>query len=170
MAGKLTRIWRVENARGGGPYRRAEFGGLLKELSSMGFNMHADQRRPGPDEDTGIADFFNSLSEKEKRRWVYGFKSLRQYRQWFNTKKARDLLHNNGFFLTRYEVETGNTRQGEKQTAFIRRKGAVTELRDCHGAPLSVGRGLTTAIKDLAKRKELSLKMGAAATTPRPTA
>lgn len=167
MTKKLTTIWRVENTFGGGPYRRPEYGGILAELTKIGFNRAKDARRPDPCKDDGIADFSNSLSKDDKRSWVFGFKSLKQYQEWFNTKAVRDLLHRNGFFLTRYEIEADKIRHSEKQTVFIRRKGTVTEFRNCHGKPLDADEELAQKIADLAEKKELTLKPGAEMPRPR---
>ncbi len=158
---KLVKIWRVENELGAGPYRKPVYGGLLIEFNLMGFNESNDHKRPSPNDEQGIAAFVTTLDTEERKKWISGFRTLKQYRSWFDTKQVRQLLHEKGFFLTRYEVEQERVKHGPTQTLFIRRNGLVSAFRNADDTALSE-RGHGQAMEEVFLSKNISLGRGLA--------
>ena len=124
-------MWRVENREGAGPYRSAQYGGHLAELSQLGFNEPNDPKRPDPSKDSTIARYFNGLNITQRSKLIYGFRSLAQYRSWFNQKAVRDFLSDKGYFLTQYQVKTSNAVFGNAQAAFLVKDAFMTAFRRC---------------------------------------
>lgn len=96
-------IYRVEDAKGEGPYRGD---GCLLEMA----NAHdGSTNHPSPYRD-GIRDYNIS--------WVCGFTSLEQLRCWF--KGWEKALHENGFKISVYNEDDLWVTKGRKQCVFRR--------------------------------------------------
>lgn len=155
MASKITKIWRVENAKGVGPYREAKYGGHLSELTELGFNNDEDVNRPPPERDLILRDSFNLWSKQKQKKWSFGFKSLRDYRYWFNQKAIRQFLSDNGYFLSQYEVDSEKAILGDKQVIFQFKGAKLIAFRACDLTPIKATRlsDLPKEIKALVKNK-----------------
>lgn len=113
---EITRVYRVENEYGGGPYRVGEVGNSAHRSISNDYT-------PGPFTDP---DHSGWARDNSIRDYYFGFKSIDAYKRWFSDRK---LLKEEGFHLAVYHVPASAVRHGTKQSLFVKEKAKLIERR-----------------------------------------
>lgn len=117
----LVKVFRVENARGEGPYLAM---GL--EQSTWASGPHLDSTgRPGPGADEGLKTWLKNQPVELNdifcctplKPYSFGFKSLDQLFNWFDSNE-RLKLKQLGFDVVVYIVESKDVIEGTKQVIF----------------------------------------------------
>ncbi len=128
----LTRVWRVENTDGIGPYRATTK--IREDFESSGFHIPLTgnpPERPHPTDDKKLRHFFGNLSRKQQSFWSCGFDNVQQYKAWFDTEDVRGMLAADGFKLNSYVAETCHVKFGDKQILFPKAHATMTASHDC---------------------------------------
>lgn len=117
----MKHVWRIENADGEGPYANDD------ETVPLAFRTIS--KHPAPYMDPGLSDWWGTSIFDEKPEYVFGFKSLSQYRKWFNDITFRRELEREGFQLNRYEVPDDWFKASNHQAVFVKDKAKLIETR-----------------------------------------
>jgi hypothetical protein len=115
-------IYRVENKRKEGIYsasNRDNFDNVRWDGFENGV------RHPCPREDRLIRNPWYEMSSGQRKRFRFGFSSRKQLKTWFFTKKVRKAIHDDGFHISVYEIETKNVIKGESQAIFRKCKAKL---------------------------------------------
>lgn len=99
-------VYRIECEKYHGPYKRPN--GV--QCETYGISGWASKRQPLP-----ASDFSGDKKYPENHR--YGFRDLRQLRNWF-LKEEREALGKNGFVCRVYKVPKKRVVMGKKQLVF----------------------------------------------------
>ena len=111
-------VYRIQDVNGVGPYRKDEVAELYE--SCRGFGYGWSERRPGPARDPGLGgDDWQAFSLKWRKTCRFGFSSIDQLKEWFNTKKVRHGLHKLGFAVYVINVDDDKVIVGDKQVVFV---------------------------------------------------
>ena len=130
-----VRVWRVEGPDGFGPYGMdgphdksiVERAMLASGEASTGVEAwKGDDHRPGMWNDN-----IREIKVYSTLDWYCGFKSLAQYRRWFNNKATRKELVKHGATLVRYEVDVEFVRYGGHQVCFVKSEAQPLYLKSC---------------------------------------
>jgi hypothetical protein len=107
------RVYRVENAKGRGPYRGYDGAEPLPEEYNWG-----SEERPAPWEDC--------LLVGHTREQYFAFRDLHQLHKWFPAE-ARSVLADKGFHVGVYEIDLSDIWHGRKQVSFYKQRAKLVE-------------------------------------------
>lgn len=124
-------VWRVQNIAGYGPYYHGD---------KLAFNVAACKiqretscnpyTHPGPRDDPKLMGLRGADGDFDKR-FIFGFATLGQYRQWFYTAGARRILRQEGFKLYCYSIRDEMAIRTMVQCVFRRGYGKLISEREC---------------------------------------
>lgn len=108
------RIFRVQDAKGYGPYQNARYWEHEMREIFKGNDEHRARKHPTPYAEGKLG----YIASDE----VCGFRSLTSFRQWFSKRVLRAFLRHNpkGYALYEYEVPREAVRVGERQVLVLR--------------------------------------------------
>lgn len=115
-------IWRIETAKGEGPYT-----GRTVIAPHVSTQLYGDieGHHPGPYSDPKLG--YNDAADREA--WYFGFATLTQYRAWCPTAELRRGLREAGFTLNKYEVHDDCMRRSNFQAIFRRKDARLVDTR-----------------------------------------
>lgn len=126
---QFRHIWRVENQHGCGPYRgRGNINDALVRLRQQDYKIR-EKRWPLPHNDSKLSTHFEYGVVPEQ--YLFAFANIEQYQRWFFTARMRQVLHEGGFFMTRYRLPDYKVIEGASQVAFERNAADITGFRSC---------------------------------------
>lgn len=122
-----TTVWRIEDSEGNGPYRGED--NIARYLGEMQREGLIDNG-PLPWSDDMLQEKFNRGAKPAN--WLCGFANIEQYKSWFCSEEARDLLDRQGYCLVKYEVDSADAWVGRTQAIFSPDKAKRVEVRACN--------------------------------------
>ena len=105
-------VYRVEDSKGLGPYRHRTLGDDIDDILD---GHSCCDKHPHPTRDAGL-EHFDMWSLTGRHR--FGFKSLRDLRNWFDDG-CLDLLRNYGYRVVAYDVNRAWVDVGGYQVVFM---------------------------------------------------
>lgn len=109
-------VYRVE-LNGTGPYR-GKYTRKNKFFKKMFLHHNNDDNHPGL-----WKDFRKALNSKEDRRFVFGFKSIEQLKEWFYGYRTG--LRKYGFKVCVYKTKNYKYGKSKKQLIFKKNRGPI---------------------------------------------
>jgi hypothetical protein len=133
----MAKIYRAE-----GPDRCGVYNGT-NAVAYRAINEGDCERRghhPSPYEDKKLASHWGNMGGgaagyMARRQWFFGFASVKQFKEWFNTEKSREILAEAGVTLNVYEVPDADFIAGEKQAIFRRDNEKLVKKYDPRKLP-----------------------------------
>ena len=121
---RAVTIWRLEDSTGEGPFRSSGVAKVVYAFERVNPDLacrHDPRNHRGPWED--------GLGRAVDRGYVFGCRTLKQYRLWFSHPFIRRGLAKDGFRLCKYRVPAERVLQGHTQIAFDRLDARLIETR-----------------------------------------
>lgn len=90
--------------------------------------VHSDDNHPNLIRDSKISNKIEEIRQLDKKGEIFfGFKSVQQYKEWFNSEE-RKILQAVGFNLVKYEVPDEYVAILSKQLIFIKSKAILISI------------------------------------------
>lgn len=116
-------VYRIEDINGTGPYQ-----GKTSAADSW-FNKticnHNAEKRPG----SWQCKIMSDMCEDDLKEYCFAFSTIKQLERWF-TKTDRELLHNNGYYISVYSVPREFYIRATNQCIFIKEKSILVRKID----------------------------------------
>lgn len=117
-------VYRIEDSKGRGPYRRNDVKHVLPGWDACDFNY----RHPCPMDDHGLREWWLDLGHGMQREsYVCGFRDIKQLVDWFHKQEWMDRLQEAGYSLTTYEVDAQTVQFGDSQLMFVQGDARLVE-------------------------------------------
>lgn len=122
----MATIWRLEDRK----TKRGIY--TVGAACATDNGLLSDTAHPGPGNDPGFGSWWKDQPYSESSRWWFGFATLTQYKNWFNTRSDRKRLSEWGdgrIVLRKYQVPDDDFKRGDKQAIFLRDNEVLLEER-----------------------------------------
>ena len=116
-------FYRVENKKGEGPYRNTTALSLSAYLETrLDYSMYL-LTHPTPQNDA-LAKFIKQFPSYAFEQYIFGFSSIDQLKNWFNTGFDEQYMEKYNFHISIYEIRKSkfNVAVSEFQTTALKRK------------------------------------------------
>ena len=110
----MQRVYRLETLEGVGVYMARRGNQMVDRIMNEYMNA---PRHPGPENDRLLVDAFYSANQQ---RFIFGFASIEQLKEWFFDCNDRELLSLHGIVCNEYEIEGWGFVAGRKQCIFVK--------------------------------------------------
>lgn len=109
-------VYRIENAEGDGPYRKA---------NNLSIPMYCSDDHPNP----VLESELNWLFLDDREEWYFGFNSMEQLNRWFYDEEWLYEMHSAGFRITVWDVPFEGLYTSRSQAIFIREDADLVATR-----------------------------------------